>query len=288
MNEKATLHGKADVEKFEERGPDETASHALVDSSPAALMQIALSKGMDLDKLEKMLELQERFEAVQAKKAFVFAMSEFKKKPLEILKDKSVSFITKKGTPSEGKTEYDHASLANVVNVIGAELANHGLSAAWKTDQGDFGIKVTCILFHSGGHSEEVSLTAPPDLSGGKNPIQALASTVSYLERYTLLAITGLTTKDMDTNGIQPKGEIEYITTDMQTEINDFIKATKTNKAKFLKYIKAESIEKIPLSEYGKVIVAFQAKEDAQIQSEKESEKSKKEPEQEPKQDELK
>jgi len=45
-------------------------------------------------------------------------------------------------------------------------------------------------------------------LSGNKNPIQAIASTVSYLERYTLLAITGLTTKDMDDDGKNAGGAI--------------------------------------------------------------------------------
>jgi len=171
-------------------------------TTPADLLSIAVQQGADLDKLEKLMQLQERWEANQARKKYITAISEFKKKPLEILKDRKVSFQT-----SKGKTEYDHASLANVINVISTELSNHGLSAAWKTDQGDFGIKVTCILRHVEGHSEEVSLTAPPDLSGSKNPIQAIASTVSYLERYTLLAITGLTTKDMDIDGGLPENK---------------------------------------------------------------------------------
>ena len=42
---------------------------------------------------------------------------------------------------------------------------------------------------------------APLDTSGGKNNIQAMGSAVSYLERYTLLAITGLSTKEMDDDG---------------------------------------------------------------------------------------
>ena len=262
MNEKAT-----DVTKFEERGVVPAPPQEMV-TTPDILLQMAVKQGADLEKLEKLMDLKERNDKYQAKKLYVVAISEFKKKPLEILKDKKVSFKTKKGTPQESTTEYDHATLSNVVAVIGTELANHGLSAAWRTDQKD-GVKVTCILTHSGGHSEEVSLTASSDVSGGKNPIQALASTVSYLERYTLLAITGLATKDMDANGRveEVEEEIEYITVDMKTEITDFIKATKTKKADFLKYIKAKSIEEIPLSEYGKVISAFQSKEDSMIKA---------------------
>jgi hypothetical protein len=52
------------------------------------------------------------------------------------------------------------------------------------------------------GHSEEGAvLEGAPDTSGSKNSIQAVGSTVSYLERYTLLAATGLAAKDQDDDG---------------------------------------------------------------------------------------
>jgi hypothetical protein len=40
-------------------------------------------------------------------------------------------------------------------------------------------------------------MSAPPDNSGSKNPIQAIGSTQSYLQRYTALALLGIATKDM-------------------------------------------------------------------------------------------
>ena len=51
------------------------------------------------------------------------------------------------------------------------------------------------------GHSEETTLKAPPDTSGSKNSIQAIGSTVTYLERYTLLAATGMAAAGMDNDG---------------------------------------------------------------------------------------
>ena len=56
----------------------------------------------------------------------------------------------------------------------------------------------------------------------------------------------------------------QYITTEMQKEINDLIEATKADKAKVLKYLKAESVEKILLSDYGKAKIAFEAKTKAE------------------------
>ena len=46
-----------------------------------------------------------------------------------------------------------------------------------------------------------MSLSAPPDSSGSKNSIQAIASTLTYLQRYTLLSITGLAASEADDDG---------------------------------------------------------------------------------------
>jgi hypothetical protein len=167
-----------------------------VTNSPASMMLAAIDKGADLDKLEKLMQLQERWEINEARKAYHKAMSQFKANPPKIGKDKHVKFNTSKGT-----TEYYHASLANVTDTIGSELSKYGLSAAWKTVQTEGKISVTCTITHELGHSESTSLTAAPDESGSKNPIQAIGSTAAYLERYTLLALTGLATHDMDDDG---------------------------------------------------------------------------------------
>lgn len=170
---------------------------APVSTTPSQLLAIAVQQGADLQKLEKLMELQERWEANEARKAWVVAMSAFKAHPPEIVKDKHVSFTTQKGT-----TSYDHATIGNVVEAVTKGLGQHGLSHRWDMEQLDGGrIKVTCVITHVMGHSEATSLTASPDDSGGKNNIQAIGSTVTYLQRYTLLSSTGLASKDMDDDG---------------------------------------------------------------------------------------
>ena len=169
------------------------------------LIQLALSKGAGVDQLEKLLALQERFEANEARKAYVVAMAAFKANPPRINKDKHVSF---------GNTEYDHASLANVTETINSALSAQGLSAAWKTTQSEKQITVTCCITHILGHQECTSLSALPDDSGKKNQIQSVGSTVSYLSRYTLLSLTGLATHDQDTDGFQTGIPPEIVTTE--------------------------------------------------------------------------
>jgi hypothetical protein len=173
--------------------PEQT--RALVASpTPSDLLRIAVEQGADLDKLERLMALQERWEASQAKKAYDAAFAAFKAEAVVILKNRQVT-----DGPLKNKK---YAELFAVVNAVTPALSLHGLSSSWKLtkDEKDW-IEVTCTLKHTGGHTESVSMGGPPDAGGAKNAIQARASTVSYLERYTLKAITGLSEQDDDTDG---------------------------------------------------------------------------------------
>lgn len=172
-------------------------SHAIVETGPAALMRLAIENGdKDLDRLERLWRMQQEFDAAAAKRAFTEAMTAFKGERIEIFKRKHVHFESK-----GGHTDYKHAELSDVVEAIVPMLTKHGLSHRWDCEQRDGKMFVSCIVTHRLGHSERLTLEAPYDGSGGKNPIQAIASAKSYLERYSLLGITGLATKGEDDDG---------------------------------------------------------------------------------------
>lgn len=216
---------------------------------PSQLIQLAVDKGADLDKIEKLLTLQERWETNEAKKAYNKAMSDFKANPPKIGKDKKVSFGT-------GKASYNHASLFNVTEKINSELSKHGLSASWKTKQnGD--VTVTCKITHVRGHSEETTLTAQPDASGSKNSIQAIGSTITYLERYTLLALTGLATFDQDDDG---KTAVEVIDKKQVDQLLDYIAEKNVKIEKFCQAFGIETVEKLPKSRFNQALAALKAK----------------------------
>jgi hypothetical protein len=232
----------------------EIAVSTPIQTTPAMLLNIAIEKGAELDKLEKLMNLQMKWEVNQAKKAYSEAMTAFKENPPEIEKDKKVSYKTSSGT-----TSYTHASLANVTKTIGSELSKYGLSSAWVTKQDEKGVTVTCRISHVLGHSEETSLTAALDTSGGKNNIQALGSTISYLERYTILALTGLATHEMDDDG-KSSEETKYISDKQKSTIIDMIQAKEANEPKFLEYMKADEVGHILESDYEKAMAALRAK----------------------------
>lgn len=180
----------------------------IVEPGPAPALPVPTDAGMlmhiieraahapefDLERLEKLLALKERWDKNEAVKAFAAAKVAFKRDPPSLIKDKHVHFTNRAGTV----TEYDHATHNEVTTKISESLARHGLTHAWSMAQEANGkITVACTLTHAGGHSERVELSSLSDDSGGKNSIQAIASANTYLQRYTLLAVTGLSTSDM-------------------------------------------------------------------------------------------
>jgi hypothetical protein len=65
-------------------------------------------------------------------------------------------------------------------------------------------------------------MSAPADKSGGKNDIQAMASTVTYLRRYTLTGALGITTGNDDNDGGKPEYTAEDLIKHIDTVRDEF------------------------------------------------------------------
>ncbi len=181
--------------------PQQSHAVAMQGPSPAAMIEYVMQKGGTIEQLEKFWALHREMEADQARKAFAEDMARFKAIPLSIVKDKQVSF-----GEGRGKTEYKHATIGNVCKVIVAALAEFGFSHRWTSEQRDGQLVVTCVITHRLGHSQSNTLQAAPDSSGAKNGIQSIGSTNTYLQRYTLLAATGVATEDQQDDDGQGYG----------------------------------------------------------------------------------
>lgn len=220
---------------------DAQAAGASAAVTPMDLLQKAMDTGADLDKLEKLMDMQDRYEAGQARKAFVSALNAFKEDPPEIQKNKTIEH--------NGKLISKYAGLDQVSRVIGAALTAHGLSHRWDTEQGEGGISVTCILTHEQGHSEKTTLKAGADTGGAKNNIQALGSTLTYLQRYTLLAATGMSVGDTDDDG-GAGGMGETIDETQKDILLKMLRDTGTDTKKFLKFFGVEAVDQIPVRQF--------------------------------------
>ena len=186
-------------------------------STPMSMIAQAIERGLPVETLNKLMDLKERFDKAEARKAFDAAFALARVEFPDIRKKKHVGYFKKDKQPGEKDVSYYHETLENLTAALNPPLGRHGLSFSWDIDQksgdGSTTISVTCTLCHYDGHSRSVTMTAPPDESGKKNRIQQIASTVSYLQRYTLKAVAGVAAgDDDDAQKAEASQEIEFDT----------------------------------------------------------------------------
>ena len=162
------------------------------------LVERALALNPDPTTLGEFLKLQREWEAGEAKRAYTNALIAMNRTlPKVIDRDAEVDFTNRQGS----RTYYRHTSLAAAIEVVTPVLSQHGFALTWHPSTTGTGsgimVTVTCRLTHEAGHYEETSLSAPLDTSGSKSPAQGVASTITLLERYSALAMLGITTADM-------------------------------------------------------------------------------------------
>ena len=221
------------------------------------MLRIAVEKGADLDQLQKLMDLQERWERGQAKRAYDAALAAFKAEAPAIARNRPVDYRTKTGI----RVQYDHATLDHVVGQVGPALARFGLSHSWSVDQPetpDGFVAVTCHLAHAEGHAESVTIRGPYDNTGSKNPVQATGSTITYLERYTLLAITGLAAGGTDDDG--SAGDGPPITAAQKEPLIALIRESGADTAKLIKFFKVESIDVLPADAFNQAVSMLEKK----------------------------
>lgn len=161
--------------------------------TPVTLLQQAIDKGVDMAQLEKLMELQERWEKKEARKSFFDALSRFQASVPVIKKNKTAKIQSQKGFFS-----YKYGDLSAITKTIQKTLTEHGLSYRWEFKEQAGSLEVTCLVSHADGHTEMTTMKAGKDSSGAKNDIQQQGSTQTYLQRYTLIGALGLSTADED------------------------------------------------------------------------------------------
>lgn len=215
---------------------------------PQVLISEAIAKGVNLKEIGELMTYQERFEATQARKAYVHAMADFKAVAPLVNKDK---------INTQYKSKY--TTLGNLINTVSPVLSKFGLSASWDIEQNGI-IKVTCKMTHEMGHSETASMSAPADVSGSKNVIQQIKSTITYLKAVTFESICGLASTDANLDDDGTAGGTEYIDDKQRNELTDLAVDCGANMPKLMAYLKVEDLSKLPKSDFQKAKLALIAK----------------------------
>lgn len=226
-------------------GSVEPLRQASAPMTPGDMLSLAVERGASIDVMTKLMDLRERWEAGQARKAFDEAVSAAKAE---------IPVIGKTSTGHNNKRYADFAAIARVVDPI---ITRHGLSYRFRTEQTDK-ISVTCVLSHRDGHSETNTLSGPSDTSGSKNAIQAIGSTLTYLQRYTLVQALGLAASEDDDGRSGAMGAA--ISEDQIGELVELIESVGADKGAFLKFFKIDALGDLPAEKFKQAVAMLNAK----------------------------
>lgn len=242
------------VEKIE--GP---VSQLPVQSESAAVLgmieRVARDPSVNMDKMMQLMSWRKEVIADQRRADFDEAMAGAKFEIPVISKNREVDF-----TSPKGRTHYKYEDLAEIARVVSPILARYGLSYRYRvTSNLNEPVTVTCIVSHRGGHFEEVTLMGGRDDTGGKNAIQQVSSTLTYLQRMTLKAALGLAASD-DDDGKASSETPEQITPEQAAKLRNLLAANGKDEARFLRWAKANSIEAIRADYYQSCIDTITAR----------------------------
>jgi len=225
--------------------------------SPSDIVREAIKSGADLDKLEKLLTLQERWDANQAKKVFANAFA--------LAQSKIVGVVKTKLNP---QTHSKYAGLEDIILSAQPIYTTEGFSVIFY--EGDAPstsvVRIYADVLHSAGHKETYHYDVPFDGVGIKGsvfmtPIHAKASATSYGRRYLLCMIWNIPTQDNDGNSVV--AETEYIDDSQLKRIKENLTALNIDLPAFLKYMELESLEKMPKTMFRKAVVMIEEKRKA-------------------------
>jgi hypothetical protein len=161
-------------------------------NSPSMLIEMAIKNNSSIENLEKLMDMQIKWDASLAQKQYFISLSKFQELCPVITKNKQAH-------------NYMYAPMSDIIQQIKKPLNQVGISYRFEQTESDTGsIKITCVTTHIDGHNEKTSMVANADTSGSKNAVQAIGSTVTYLQRYTLLGSLGISTADSDMDGRLP------------------------------------------------------------------------------------
>ena len=211
---------------------EQPPAEAVADYSGGLLEVIARAArdpSVDIDKMERLIAMQERVQDRNAEVAFNAALAELQP---------CLPVIDERGGIKDrnGNIQSTYALWEDVNEAIRPHLAEHGFALRFRVVRDTDQISVTGILSHREGHKEETTLTLPTDASGNKNAVQAVGSSTSYGKRYTAFALLNITSTGEDDDG-NKAGMNHAISVKQYDELQKLIVSTQSDLGKFIDYL---------------------------------------------------
>jgi hypothetical protein len=198
------------------------------------IARAASDPSVNVEKLERLLAIQERLLADQRKTAYFAALARLQA---------ALPQITKAGTilDRDGKARNRYAKIEDIDVAIRPLCAAEGFSFSFDSKANPAGAEYSCAMAHRDGHVETKTLTLPLDQGAGRNAVQSAGSSISYAKRYLLGMHLHLVTRDEDDDG---NGR-EPITPEQAEELRVALADAGGSEARFLMFLGADTFEGI-------------------------------------------
>lgn len=243
------------------KGPAMALPAAHPDESTAIIAMIeraARDPAVDVNKMERLFEMQARVRTDEARRAFDVAFAQLQEKLPEIGRNGKI-IVRKKDKPEEIVHSTPYALWEDINKIIKPILAEHGFGLSFRMAQTEARITTTAVLSHSGGHREETSFSAPLDATGSKNNVQGWGSSFSYGKRYAATALLNITTRGEDDDG-KAAGDPATISEEQETALRDKIEAVEADIPRFCRYFKIEKLPDLPAKRFDEAMKMLGAK----------------------------
>lgn len=228
----------------------------------ASLLEVisraASDPNVDIDKMERLIAMQERVQDRRAEVSYHAALAEMQPE---------LPIITENGgiKNKEGKVQSTYALWEDINEEIRPILAKYGFSLSFKGQRnGDQQITIG-ILAHREGHKETTEVSLPLDTSGSKNAVQAVGSSKSYGKRYAAFDLLNITTRGEDDDGLKG-GTVHPISVKQYDELLRKISEVGADQDLFVQYLKSQKrlptddLGDLPASNFQAAIKALEAK----------------------------
>lgn len=167
------------------------------------IQRAAADPTVDVDKMERLMQMHERFVDRQASAAFNAAM---------VRAQQSIKPVVRRAVNLQTNSTY--AKLEDIDQAISPIYTAEGFSLSFGTGDSPLAghVRVVCDVMHDQGHTKQYQMDLPLDATGiggktNKTGVHAHGSTNSYARRYLTMNIFNvvMVNEDNDGNGI-PKG----------------------------------------------------------------------------------
>lgn len=222
----------------------------------------ARDPSVDLDKMQRLMEMHDKIMAQRAEHAFNAAMAAAQAEMEPVRKD-----------ADNPQTRSKYASYDALDRAIRPIYTKHGFALSFDTEDSDKPeyVRVVCHVTHTGterSHTRKYRRDMPADGKGAKGgdvmtKTHAAGSAETYGKRYMLQGIFNIATTNRDDDGNRASAPSGPITEAQADELKVLATDVGADVPKFCRYMKVERIEDIPASQLQRARQALEAKRGA-------------------------